>query len=118
MEIVTMPQTGNTPRGDDSEITRVARDMAGRLRQRGVTVRDDESPEEIVRLLEGVESFELAVQSKGGDLMMDEPPAHGAVQPDNPEFLLPSRADDESVASYLRRLEAATRAVRGHRVVE
>ena len=109
-----MSQPNATPRDDDSEITRVSRDLAARLRQRGVAVRDDESPEDIVRLLEGVESFERAVEAKGGDLMMDEPPARGSVQPDNPDFLLPKRADDESVSEYLERLDAATRTVRQH----
>ena len=69
-----MPQPGSSPRDDDSEITRVSQDLAYRLRQRGVAVRDDESPEDIVNLLEGVEAFEQAVMSKGGDLMVDEPP--------------------------------------------
>lgn len=111
-----MPQTGSTPRDDaQSEIARVSQNIAGRLRTLGVTVRDDESPDDIVRLLEGVEAFERAVQSKGGDLMVDEPPARGTVQPDDPDFLLPKRADDESASAYLVRLEAATHAVRGHR---
>ena len=110
-----MPELGSAPRNDDSEIMRVSQAMAGRLRQRGVAVRDDESPDDIVRLLEGVEAFERAVQSRGGDLMVDEPPARGAVQPDDPDFLLPTRADDETAAAYLERLEAATHAVRGHR---
>jgi hypothetical protein len=107
-----MPELGSAPRDDDSEIRRVSQAMAGRLRQRGVAVRDDESPDDIVRLLEGVEAFERAVQSRGGDLMVDEPPARGAVQPDDPEFLLPSRADDETVEQYLERLDTATKAVR------
>jgi hypothetical protein len=110
-----MPQPESTPRDDDSEITRVSRDIAGRLRQRGINVGDEESPDDIVRLLEGVEAFERAVQSKGGDLMVDEPPARGSVQPDDPDFLLPARTDDESVDAYLERLDTATNAVRGHR---
>ncbi|MEO6528237.1 MAG: hypothetical protein ABIP93_16570 [Gemmatimonadaceae bacterium] len=110
-----MPQSESVPRDDDSEIVRVSHDIAGRLRTRGVTVSDDESPDDIVRMLEGVEAFERAVQSRGGDLMVDEPPVRGAVQPDDPDFLLPKRADDESASLYLERLEAATRAVRGHR---
>ena len=110
-----MPQPGSSPRDDDSEITRVSQDIAYRLRRRGVAVRDGESPEEIVNLLEGVEAFEQAVMSKGGDLMVDEPPRRGTVQPDDPDFLLPKRADDESVSDYLERLDAATQKVRGHR---
>lgn len=111
-----MSQSESTPRDDaESEIARVSHDIAGRLRARGVNVRDDESPEDVVRLLEGVELFERAVQSKGGDLMVDEPPARGSIQPDDPDFLLPTRTDDESASAYLTRLETATRAVRGHK---
>lgn len=107
-----MTQPGNAPRDDDRDVARVTQDIAGRLRARGVAVHDDESPEEIVQLLEGVEAFERAVESRGGDLMMDEPPAAGASQPDDPAFLLPTRADDESAAGYLERLSTATEGVR------
>ena len=107
-----MTQPDSTPRDDDRDVARVSQDMAGRLRQRGVDVREDESPDDIVRLLEGVEAFERSVQARGGDLMMDEPPAHGSVQPDDPEFLLPTRAADESASAYLDRLAAATEGVR------
>jgi hypothetical protein len=107
-----MTQPGSTPRDDDRDVTRVTQDIAGRLRLRGVAVHDDESPEEIVSLLEGVEAFERAVESRGGDLMVDEPPASGASQPDDPAFLLPTRADDESASAYLERLSAATQTIR------
>jgi hypothetical protein len=112
-----MTHSGSTPRDDDRDVVRVSQDMAGRLRLRGVDVRDDESPDDIVRLLEGVEAFERAVQAKGGDLMVDEPPAHGAVQPDDPQFLLPARAADESASDYLDRLAAATEGIRKRKPV-
>ena len=109
-----MDNPGSARRDDDREITRVTQDIAGRLRQRGVAVHDDESPEEIVELLEQVEAFERAVESAGGDLMVDEPPADGSRQPDNPAFLIPSRAADETATAYLNRLIAATDAIRRH----
>lgn len=96
------------------DVARVAQEMAGRLRSRGVEVYDSDSPDDVVQLVEGVEEFERAVESRGGDLMVDEPPAKGAAQPDDPHFLLPTRAADESVSNYLRRLRAATDAVRAH----
>jgi hypothetical protein len=96
------------------DVARVAQEMAGRLRTLGVAVYDSDSPDEVMRLVEGVEEFEEAVESRGGDLMMDEPPASGTPQPDDPHFLLPTRAADESVAQYLTRLSAATAAVREH----
>jgi hypothetical protein len=110
-----MTQPHDVPASDDRDITRVAEELAGRLRARGVAVHDGDSPDGIARLLEGVEAFERAVEARGGDLMMDEPPAHKAGAPDDPHFLLPSRAADESVGAYLDRLAAATEAVRRHR---
>jgi hypothetical protein len=96
------------------DVARVAQEIAGRLRSRGVAVYDSDSPNEVLQLVEGVEEFERAVESRGGDLMVDEPPIAGQAQPDDPHFLLPTRAADEYVANYLRRLSAATAAVREH----
>jgi len=106
-----MTQPSITPRDDDRDFRRVTQDIAGRLRARGIAVYDEDSPEDIVQLLEAVESFERAVESHGGDLMMDEPPAGGSAQPDDPRFLLPSRAADESATAFLQRLNGATDAV-------
>jgi hypothetical protein len=94
------------------DVARVSQEIAGRLRSRGVDVYDSDSPDEVLQLVETVEEFERTVQSRGGDLMVDEPPTSGEAQPDDPHFLLPTRAADESVANYLRRLRAATDAVR------
>ena len=96
------------------EVARVAQDMAARLRARGVETRDTDSPTQIVAMLDAVEAFESAVMARGGDLMMDEPPLGGFAQPDDHHFLLPRRADDETVANYLTRLAAATAAIRSH----
>ena len=109
-----MTQPNSTSRDDDGDVARVTQDIAGRLRQRGVAIHDDETPEQIVRMLESVEEFERAVESKGGDLMMDEPPTEGSSQPDDPAFLIPKRADDESASAYLERLSEATETVRRH----
>jgi hypothetical protein len=101
--------------GDDRDLARVRQEIEGRLRARGIDVLDSDSPDDVVRMLEAVEAFERAVEAQGGDLMVDEPPAHHAGQPDDPHFLLPKRAADESAAAYIRRLSAATTAVREHR---
>lgn len=98
----------------DPDVARISQEMAGRLRARGVAVYDSDSPDDVLHLVEEVEEFERAVESRGGDLMVDEPPAKGAAQPDDPHFLLPTRAADESVANYMRRLRAAIAAVREH----
>jgi hypothetical protein len=98
----------------NSDVSRVSQEMGSRLRARGVAVYDTDSPDDVLRLVEGVEEFERAVQSRGGDLMVDEPPAAGPAEPDDPHFLLPKRAADESVSNYLKRLTAATKTVRQH----
>lgn len=101
-------------RSDDwsPDIARVSQEMASRLATRGIKVRESDSPDDVVQLLERVEAFEDAVEAGGGDLMMDEPPPEGRAQPDNPKFLLPKRHDDESVAGYLKRLNSAIVAAR------
>jgi hypothetical protein len=111
-----MTQPHNAPRSDaDRDIARVSQEIAGRLLARGVAVHDSDSPDDLVRLLEAVEAFERAVESRGGDLMMDEPPPRKAGEPDDPHFRLPTRAADESASAYLERLAATTAAVRKHK---
>jgi hypothetical protein len=111
-----MTQPHNAPRSDaDRDIARVSQEISARLTARGVAVQDSDSPDALVRMLEAVEAFERAVESHGGDLMMDEPPPHMAGEPDDPHFRLPTRAADESASAYLQRLAAATAAVRRHR---
>ena len=111
-----MTQPSGAPRDEnDRDVARVSEELESRLVARGVAVHDDDSPEAIVALVEAVEAFERAVEARGGDLMMDEPPAHHAGQPDDPHFLLPPRSDDESFAQYRARLDAATAAIRHHK---
>jgi len=112
-----MTQPTGAPQRDESDrdLARVTEELAGRLRARGVAVHDDDSPDAVVALVEAVEEFERAVESRGGDLMMDEPPARHAGEPDDPHFLIPARGDDESFAQYSGRLAAATAAIRRHK---
>jgi hypothetical protein len=108
---------GQDQRGDRNETNdlahrmereRVGVDIAARLSDRGVGLTGDESSEDLVALLEVVERFERAVQAKGGDLMVDEGPSDAKLQPDDAQFVIPRRADDESVIRYIRRVEEAT----------
>ena len=59
-----------------------------------------------------VKRFERAVESHGGDLMMDEPPERGDSEPDDPHFLVPKRKPHETRIKYVERLAAATAAAR------
>lgn len=96
-------------RGEErhDERARVGLDIAARLASRGVALTGGESSEELVSLLEAVERFERAVQAKGGDLMVDEGPQRSKPQPDDAQFVIPSRAADESVGRYIRRVDEA-----------
>ena len=92
----------------DAERDRIARDIAGRLYQRGVDVRDDDSDADITDIEEEVERFESLVQAQGGDLMVDEPPRGQKGRPDDARFRLPLRHADESASAYVERLRHAS----------
>ena len=96
------------------ELKRAMLETSRRLRDRGVQLTGRETSEELVALLEAVERFERAVESRGGDLMVDEGPNGITREPDDVHFVLPHRQPHESVASYLGRLYEATHAVLQH----
>jgi hypothetical protein len=103
---------------NSSEFQRVMLETADRLRQRGVLLTGKESGEELVSLLDAVEAFELAVERRGGDLMMDEPPEGETPQPDDVHFGLPRRREREAVSDYLVRILARTDLIRRHRSLD
>jgi hypothetical protein len=92
------------------DLQRVADEVRERLRARGVAAEATDSPEDLAVLLESVEDFEIAVESRGGDLFVDEPPLGSEGQPDDPRFAIPARVPRESARTYASRLtEAASR---------
>jgi hypothetical protein len=100
----------SAPRATDAgaDIARVAGQLADRLRHRGVRLFGQEKPAEIADLMDAVERFEAIVEKRGGDLMMDEPTKPGGrVSPDNRDFVLPERRDNESVAELITRITQA-----------
>lgn len=103
-------------RSTEDDLTRVSREIASRITALGISLAGDEPPEQLQSIVEAVEEFERAVESRGGDLMVDEPPLGGRAQPDDPDFVLPLRAADETVDHYVDRLtRAAARIRRGPR---
>jgi hypothetical protein len=66
------------------------------------------SAREDVRAQVDAAKNEIAVESRGGDLMVDEGPDGRTTQPDDPHFALPVRRADESVDRYVDQLERAT----------
>lgn len=93
----------NRHRGDEQRVARA--EAVERLRERDIVVRDDDSLEDIVTMLDAVEAFERAVELRGGDLMVDTPPAR---EPDDARFIIPTRADGESADELTGRVRAAT----------
>jgi hypothetical protein len=93
----------NRHRRDDQR--RAVAEAVVRLRSRAIDVGEDERAEDVVRLLEAVEAFERAVQARGGDLMVNTPPSS---RPENPNFVLPRRRDDETMRDFIERVRRAT----------
>ena len=104
----------NQPDPRSEELQRVSSELIGRLDGLGIRVSGSEKPEELLALVEAVDRFEDAVESRGGDLMVDEGPRGKTTQPDDRHFALPLRHDDESVRQYVERLDRATDDVRRH----
>jgi hypothetical protein len=102
---MTQPNDNGTAARD---IERVSTEVANRLTGLGIALDGKESPGDLVTIQEAVERFERAVQSRGGDLMVDEPPQPGSAQPDNSRFGLPLRTEGESVEHYVERLIRST----------
>jgi hypothetical protein len=98
----------------DADVRRVTREVSNRLEDLGIWLSGTEDPGDLARIQESVERFELAVESRGGDLMVDEAPEGQRPQPDDPHFALPQRRADESVDRYLARLEDARKEVLLH----
>ena len=101
-------------RNDDeerSERDAAVREVAGRLRDRGIAVTGAEDPGDLASLLEAVEHFEAAVEAHGGDLMVDDLKSR---EPDDPHFVLPRRERGEAIRAYIARVDQATRHLRSH----
>jgi hypothetical protein len=109
---MTVRPGGDADRSRD--IDRVSRELRDRLEALGIRLDGRESADELVRLEDAVEEFESAVQSRGGDLMVDEGVRGKATEPDDRHFALPLRREHETVSEFLERLARATDAVRRH----
>jgi hypothetical protein len=99
---------------DNDDVQRVSEEVGNRLEELGIWLSGEEKPGQLARILEAVELFELAVESRGGDLMVDEGPGGQTNEPDDVHFALPQRRADESVDRYLERIERAREAVLLH----
>ena len=101
----------------EQELRRAMGQTRARLEALNVRLDGRETSEQLVSILEAVERFEEAVEARGGDLMVDEPPRGEVAEPDDPHFVLPKRRPDESVEDYLDRVAIATHRVRDHHTI-
>lgn len=92
------------------EIAGAAVEITGRLMQKGVEVSSDEDGGLLADLLSAVERFEAAVIDRGGDPMVNTPTSS---DPQNLEFVVPQRTADETIESYIRRIDAAADGLEG-----
>src|SRR5712664_4065525 len=90
---------------------RAAAEVADRLRRRGIAVTGAERSDDLADLLSAVERFEAAVESHGGDLMVDDLKRS---RPDDRHFVVPRRAPGEAVRAYIGRIDEATAQLRRH----
>ena len=88
-----------------------AAEVAERLRSRGIAVNGAENPEDLVDLLSAVERFEAAVETHGGDLMVDDLKSS---KPDDRHFVVPRRLHGEAIRAYIGHIDEATVRLRRH----
>ena len=79
-------------------------EMLGRIHQKGVLLNGTESSAQLDDLLTAIDRFEAAVIARGGDLMVNMPTSS---PPENPEFVIPTRAPGEEVETYASRVPLA-----------
>ena len=108
---MTHPNEGAS---NNEDVERVSQEVVNRLEGLGVWLSGAERPEDLARILETIERFEMAVVTRGGDLMVDEGPDGQTTEPDDVHFALPRRRADETVERYLERIERARQLVLDH----
>lgn len=104
----------NEPRDEIAarDEARAAETLRGQLVQRGVRLFGDESPEELGDLSDEADRFDAARAALGVDSIRNAP---DSALPEDSRLVLPERHDDESVARYTARINAAAELLRGVR---
>ena len=88
----------------DEDVQHAADLVAESLRRRGVEVEGSESSDLLADVLDAVETFERARALRGADSFTNDP---GSDDPDDARFVVPSRAADEALDGYAKRVRAA-----------
>lgn len=91
----------------DEDVQRASELVAESLRRRGVEVEGSEDSDALAAALDAVETFERARSLRGADSFVNDP---DSAEPDDRRFVIPTRAADEGLDGYARRVrEAAAR---------
>jgi hypothetical protein len=79
-------------------------ELEARLRERRINLTGDESDDEILLIVNAVETFEGRLAQLGDDSYVNTPESS---QPDDEQLVLPRRLDDESASAYAARVVGA-----------
>jgi hypothetical protein len=84
-------------------------ELEARLRERRIELSGDESDEDVVQIINAVETFEGRLAQLGEDSFVNTPESS---QPDDDRLVLPRRNDDEGATVYAARIVAAAERLR------
>ena len=92
----------NPQRAEERRRTR--EELESRLRERRIEMSGDESDEDVMLILNAVETFEGRLAQLGEDSFVNTPESS---EPDDKSLVVPRRLADESAGSYAARIVAA-----------
>jgi hypothetical protein len=84
-------------------------ELEARLRERRIPLTGDESDEDVLLIINAVETFEARLGQLGEDSFVNTPESS---QPDDDSLVLPHRNDDEGAPAYAARIVAAAERLR------
>src|SRR4051812_20583069 len=84
-------------------------ELEARLRERRIVLTGDESDEDVLLIVNAMETFEGRLAQFGEDSFVNTPESS---QPDDAQLVIPMRNDDESAAAYAARIVAAAQRIR------
>lgn len=88
----------------DEDVQRATDLVAESLRRRGVAADASEDGDDLASALDAVETFERARSLRGGDSFVNDA---DSTEPDDERFVIPTRAADEGLDRYARRVREA-----------
>jgi hypothetical protein len=86
------------------ERRRTREELEGRLRERRIELIGDESDDDVMLIINAVETFEARLAQLGEDSFVNTPESS---EPDDRSLVVPRRMADESATSYAARIVAA-----------